>query len=273
MKSIWTAGVALLVAGALAGAVERRTGMQCEERADRACEIREMHMASTGSLEVDATPNGGIHVQAWEQNDILVRAKVEAWGASNEEARNTLGQVKVKAERGSVGASGPGSGMSGWFDHGPKWSVTYEVFVPVKQDLELKSVNGGVHVEGVRGRMKLETVNGGLDLAQVAGRVDGETVNGGVHVRLSGPKWDGEELNVHTVNGGVTLELPESYNASLKAETVNGGMHSDFPGANVTKAGAFGIGPKTMEQKLGEGGAPIHLETVNGGVHVQRKTA
>ena len=273
MKSLWTAGLAMVVAGALAGAVERQSGMKCEERPDRACEIREMRMPPTGALEVDATPNGGINVQAAENNEIFVRAKVEAWGASKEEARDTLGKIKVKAEKGSVSAVGPGSGVSGWFNNGPKWSVSYEISVPAKQDLELKTVNGGVHVQGVHGNMKLETVNGGLDLAQVAGRIDGETVNGGVHVRLTGAKWEGEELNLHTVNGGVTLEVPESYNASLKAETVNGGMNSDFPGAKVTKNGAFGMGPKTMEQKLGDGGAPIHLETVNGGVHVQRKSA
>ena len=121
--------------------------------------------------------------------------------------------------------------------------------------------------------MKLETVNGGIDLTQVSGRVKGETVNGGVHVRLAGKKWEGDELNVQTVNGGVTVEIPDGYNASVKAQTVNGGVSSDFPGATITKSGPFGVGPKTLEQKLGGGGAPIHLETVNGGVKVQRRTA
>ncbi len=59
----------------------------------------------------------------------------------------------------------------------------------------------------------------------------------------------------------------------MSSQTVNGDVSSDFPGATITKSGLFGIGPKTLEQRLGEGGAPIHLETVNGGVRVQRKTA
>jgi DUF4097 and DUF4098 domain-containing protein YvlB len=116
-------------------------------------------------------------------------------------------------------------------------------------------------------------VNGGIDLTQVSGRVKGETVNGGVHVRLAGKKSEGDELNVQTVNGGVTVEIPDAYNASVKAQTVNGGVSSDFPGATITKSGPFGVGPKTLEQKLGGGGTPIHLETVNGGVKVQRRTA
>ena len=178
----------------------------------------------------------------------------------------------MNAAKGSVSATGPKQ-ESGLFGNGQGWSVSYEVFVPAKQDLNLRSVNGGLHVQEVRGAMKLETVNGGIDLTQVSGRVKGETVNGGVHVRLAGKKWEGDELNVQTVNGGVTVEIPDGYNASVKAQTVNGGVSSDFPGATITKSGPFGVGPKTLEQKLGGGGAPIHLETVNGGVKVQRRTA
>ncbi len=273
MNSLWTAGMAVVILGALANAVEPATGLRCEERADRACEIRESRMPATGSLDVDATPNGGIHVKAWDKNEIYVQAKVEAWGNSKDEARARLGQVKVNAEKGSVRATGPKQWESGLFGRGQGWSVSFEVYVPSKQDLALRSVNGGVHVQGVRGSMKLETVNGGIDLTQVSGHIEGETVNGGVHVRLSGKRAEGEELNVHTVNGGVTVEIPDAYNASVKAQTVNGGVSSEFPGATITKSGLFGIGPKTLEQRLGEGGAPIHLETVNGGVRVQRKTA
>ena len=244
-------------------------------------------------------------------------AKVEAWGYSKQDARARLGQVKVNAERGSVRASGPSQWVSGLFGNGPGWTVSYELFVPSRQDLTLHSVNGGLHVQDVRGAMNLDTVNGGIDLARVSGHVEGKTVNGGVHVRLSGRKWEGEELSVHTVNGGVTVEIPDAYNASVSAQTVNGGVQvrlsgrkwvgeelnvhsvnggvtveipeaynasvsaqsvnggvsSDFPGATITKSGPFGVGPKTLEQRLGEGGAPIYLDTVNGSVRVQRKTA
>jgi DUF4097 and DUF4098 domain-containing protein YvlB len=171
----------------------------------------------------------------------------------------------------SVRATGPRQ-ESGLFGSSPCWSVSYELFVPSRQDLSLRSVNGGIHVQDVRGAMNLDTVNGGIDLARVSGHVEGKTVNGGVHVRLFGKKWEGAELSVHTVNGGVTIESPDAYNASVSAQTVNGGASSDFPGATITKSLPFGLGPKTLEQKLGEGGAPIHLETVNGGVKVQRRT-
>jgi len=259
----------MLALGALAGAIEPKNGMTCgEERANHVCEIRESRMSAGSRLDVDAAPNGGIHVIAWDKSEILVRAKVEAWGESKSEAQSTLSQVKVIADNQKVHSTGPKeSGHHSW-----GWSTSFEIFVPAKIDLGMETVNGGIGVDGVSGAMKLETVNGGIHLTQVAGRIKGETVNGGVHVELSGAHWAGEGLDVQTVNGGVTLAVPDSYNAEIKANTVHGGVNSEFPGAKITK-GQWGVGPNTLELSLGSGGAPIKLETVNGGVHVQRRTA
>ncbi len=269
MRYVYTAGLAMLALGVSAGAIEPAHHMKCEdERANRACEIRENHMSAGSRLDVDAAPNGGIHVIAWDKKEILVRSRVEAWGESKSEAESTLHQVKVVAEGEKVRSSGPKeSGHHSW-----GWSTSFEIFVPARIDLGMETVNGGINVDGVSGAMKLETVNGGIHLAQVAGRIKGETVNGGVHVELSGAKWDGEGLDVETVNGGVTLALPDSYNATIKANTTHGGVNSDFPGAKITK-GQWGAGPNTLELTVGSGGAPIRLETVNGGLRVQRRAA
>ena len=44
----------------------------------RACEVRDSRLpAPVGPLTVDATPNGGIRVEAWDQADVLVRAVVQ----------------------------------------------------------------------------------------------------------------------------------------------------------------------------------------------------
>jgi len=269
MRQVYAAGLAVLALGALAAAVEPEGRMKCDEaRSNRACEIRENHMSAGGRLDVDAAPNGGIRVTAWDKKEILVRSKVEAWGDSKSEAESTIAQVKVVAENQKVRTTGPKeSGHHSW-----GWSASYEIFVPARIDLGMETVNGGINVDGVSGSMKLETVNGGIHLARVAGRVKGETVNGGVHVELSGSKWDGEGLDLQTVNGGVTLAVPDAYNATIRANTVHGGMNSDFSGAKITK-GQWGAGPNTLDLSLGSGGAPIKLETVNGGVRVQRRAA
>jgi DUF4097 and DUF4098 domain-containing protein YvlB len=145
------------------------------------------------------------------------------------------------------------------------WSVSYEIWAPSKTDLRLSSTNGGLEVEGIRGRLDLETTNGGISLQAVSGDVNAETTNGGINVDLTGRRWDGVGLNARTTNGGVKLYVPDGFNADLEASTTNGGMDFEFP---VTIQGRLN---KRITTKLGDGGPPIRLETTNGGVTVRRR--
>lgn len=268
MRTASALGAAFLFCAALATGQERR--LSCDERGEgrnhRVCEMREMNVAAASKLTVNAAPNGGIRVSAWDRKEILVRARVEAWGDSAEEAKARLAEVNVSTAGATVKASGPkSSGMARWGEQ--KWSVSYEIFTPRQMDLALESVNGGISIDGVGGVLAFKTVNGGVSLAGVNGTVKGETVNGGVSVEMAGAKWDGAGLDVKTVNGGVKLTLPGSYQANVEARTVNGGLSSDFEGA--VREGK--PRPRRMSLTLGAGGAPVKLETVNGGVSIRRK--
>jgi DUF4097 and DUF4098 domain-containing protein YvlB len=143
--------------------------------------------------------------------------------------------------------------------------VSYEIWAPAKTDLRLSSTNGGLDVEGIRGRLDLETTNGGISLLAVAGDVNAETTNGGINVDLEGSRWDGAGLTARTTNGGVKLRVPEGFNADVEAATTNGGMDFEFP---VTIQGRLN---RRITTKLGNGGPPIRLETTNGGVTVRRR--
>ena len=225
----------------------------------RSCAIREQTFPGTGRITVDGGVNGGASVKGWLRNDILVRAKVEAWGDTDAEASMLAGQVRVETAGGQVRASGPDSaGHNGW-------AVSYEIFVPQTSDLNIKTHNGGITISDVRGRLEFDAVNGGVHLKRIAGDVSGSTVNGGLHVELAGNSWEGRQLEVSTSNGGVTLSMPESYSAHIQTETVNGGIQSDFP---VTVQG--NLRPNRLDFNVGSGGPLIHVSTTNGGVKVKR---
>lgn len=253
-------GTALLLLPA-GFAQEPAKKLACTESRDsrpRQCEMREMTIGTTGRLEVDAAPNGGISVAAWSRAEVLVRAKVETWGEAK------LGDVRVNATPGRVIAEGPKS--MGWRDSG--WSVSYEIFLPERTDLDLRSVNGGISVDGVRGELKARTTNGGMTLAAVGGKVNAQTTNGGVNLRLAGRGWEGESCEVTTTNGGVNVEIPENYAARLVASTTNGGLKSEVPNAKVEKGRWTG---GTMELSAGGAGPVIKVTTTNGGVTVRHK--
>ena len=271
LRTFSALGAAFFLALAIAPAQDKK--LACDDRSDgasrqnRVCEMRESTMVVNGKLNVDAAPNGGIRIAGWDKNEILVRAKVEAWGDSGAESSDRLREVRVVTSGDSVKAEGPKS-MGLWGGGGnQKWSVSYEVFVPKKIDLKLGTVNGGINVADVRGNMNFQTVNGGVTLARTAGRVKGETVNGGVNVDLAGTTWEGEGLELETVNGGVTVTVPAAYSANFHAGTVNGGLNTDFEDATIQGKS----GPKKLDLKLGSGGPTVKLETVNGGVRIRRK--
>lgn len=232
---------------------------RCRSQSSRPthCEVREYTLAAGAPLHLDARPNGGISLEGWDQNRVLVRARVQASAPTEAEAREIASAIEVRAEGARVSSRGPER-----MGNGRGWSVGYEVFVPRRSDVTAETRNGGISVAGVRGKLDLETANGGISLADVGGAVRGRTVNGGVSVRLDGAQWDGEGLELSTTNGGVSLALPEAYSADLRLSTVNGGVSGDLVGT---------VSRGTVESRLGAGGATLRISTTNGGIRVARR--
>jgi putative adhesin len=224
----------------------------------RQCEVREMTWPGSGTVAVDAAPNGGIEVTAGSGSAVHVEARVTASADDEAEARELVSAVHLRTS-GTIAAEGPRTSGHSW------WSVSYRLTVPARTDLDLRSHNGGIALAGVRGRTEFTTTNGGVTVRDAGGAMHGRTTNGGVKVALSGTQWDGEGLDLTTTNGGVTLEVPEDYNAHLETGTVNGGVRLDFP---VRVQGRIG---KELSTDLGSGGPTIRATTTNGGVTVRRR--
>lgn len=224
------------------------------------CEVRDSTMGA-GPLHVDAGQNGGIHVEAWDRNEVRVRAIVQGNARSEARAREIAGQVQIQSGGGRVYATGPDLERREW------WSVSYRINVPRKNDLDLNATNGGITINGVHGNLRFDTTNGGVRLNEVGGFVRGETRNGGLNITLAGSRWDGDGLDVETSNGGVNLAIPDGYNAELETRTVNGGLSIDFP---VTVQGELSS-RRGITTTLGSGGPPVRVRTTNGGVRINRR--
>jgi DUF4097 and DUF4098 domain-containing protein YvlB len=232
------------------------------DRLIRNCEIREQTLApSGGTIAIDGRQNGGVSVKGWDQNQVLVRARVQTGAPTAEEAKSLAGQIRIETSGAKIFASGPESRK----DY--HWDVSYEVFVPRRADLSVETQNGGIVIADVNGRIDFTALNGGVVLKRVGGAVRGSTTNGGLVIELAGDRWDGESLDVSTTNGGVIMSVPENYSAHLQTGTVNGSVSVDFP-VNVE-----GKLKKQVAFDLGSGGAMVKAMTTNGGVHLKRLNA
>ena len=143
--------------------------------------------------------------------------------------------------------------------------MDYDLKVPVQARLKgIENVNGSVEIEAVRGEVHAETVNGHLAAKGLAADARLETVNGAIEAAfdsLAGVK----SVSLQTVNGAVQLHLPANANAEVSASTVNGSIKADSPLAAKKN---WPVGSELRGQ-LGQGGAHIKLETVNGSIRVR----
>lgn len=260
------AALCLAASAALSQGDGERPSLACRDNDNsysdsraRTCQVKEQTVAAGGTLNVDGAMNGGIAVKGSQRSDILVRYKIQTQAATQAEADNLASQVRVTTAGGQVRAEGPEQG------HNSHWSVSYEIFVPTRTDLSLRTHNGGISISDVRGQVSFEAQNGGVSLRRMGGNVTGHTVNGGLSVELAGSNWEGEGLNVKTSNGGLSVSVPENYSARLETGTVNGRLQVSPSIAEVARDA------RQLALDLGSGGTSLRIFTTNGGVTIKRR--
>ncbi|MBA3890526.1 MAG: DUF4097 family beta strand repeat protein [Gemmatimonadaceae bacterium] len=212
----------------------------------------------TSAISIDGGNNGGARIIAWDRDSIAVFALIQAHARSSGDAEAIARDIRISTERGriraDVGSTGRNEGAS----------VSYHVYVPRRMDVTARTRNGGISVDGVSGTLDLEANNGGLSIKGAGGDLRGRTTNGGITLTLAGSRWEGRGADLETRNGGVSVVIPERFNARLEASTVNGSFNIDFP---ITMQGRIG---RHIEATIGSGGPTVRAVTTNGGVRIRR---
>ncbi len=142
--------------------------------------------------------------------------------------------------------------------------VHFSVRVPRGVTFAGRTVNGSIDAQDLDGPVDVSTVNGGIE-ATSRGVVRAETVNGSIRAAMGDGAWTGP-LAFTTVNGSITVELPEGTNADVRGSVVNGDITTDFP---LTITGKWG--PRSMKGTIGSGGRQLELETVNGAIKLRKR--
>jgi hypothetical protein len=235
----------------------------CERgwNSDRArfCELRTYTIAAASKISVDGGDNGGVAFIGENRRDVKIVARIQTSADDDATATEIAKQIRIFTDGGTIRSEGPSQrGHRGW-------SVSYDIYVPNKTNLEAITQNGGISAEQIQGEMTLEATNGGIHLTDVGGNVRARTTNGGVHADLSGTTWQGQGLDLQTTNGGATVNVPRGYNAQLETGTTNGGMQVDFP---ITVRGSL---TRHISTQLGSGGPTVRVITTNGGVHIAER--
>ena len=91
-----------------------------------------------------------------------------------------------------------------------------------------------------------------------AGKAPTETASGGAAAAETS-----KAATAETTNGSLVVAVPSDLQAEIEAKCLNGNFYSELP---ITMESTQR--PREIRGKLGEGGVPIHLRTVNGRIRL-----
>ena len=163
----------------------------------------------------------------------------------------------------------------------PNRAVNFEIEVPVRANVVLKTVNGGdIVVENIDGDLDVHNINGGITLNGVAGSVLAVTTNGRVRATLTRVAAQ-KDMTFTSLNGDVDVTLPPSTKANLRLRSDHGDVYSDFdvqqsasPPAvqeNTRGEGRYRIlRTRSVVGTINGGGPEFELRTFNSNVYVRK---
>jgi hypothetical protein len=139
--------------------------------------------------------------------------------------------------------------------------VHYTIKVPAGATVRFTTVNGGIALAGLTGRIFAETTNGGVTARGVEGSIEASTTNGGVDVELS--RVDEAGVRLECTNGGIKLRLPSDAKANITASVTNGGISAEGLSLQTTESSR-----RRLEGRLNGGGPNIRIQGTNGGIRI-----
>lgn len=142
--------------------------------------------------------------------------------------------------------------------------------VPRGTIVQIKLESGTVELSGIDGPLNVKLEGGTIDVAGAGESVDVETRNGNLSVAMAQVPFEGS-VRMRTENGDLTLTLPATASAMVKARTSSGDITTaglDFRNPRLTPDAAG----SDFRGQLGQGGATIDLRTENGTITLNEGT-
>jgi hypothetical protein len=225
-------------------------------------------VAAGGRFEL-INVNGRITAESTDGKDVVVEGKRTAKGRTDEAAKELLGKLEIREEVGgsTVRVESRPPRTSGFGGHEIEWTVK----VPKGLTVDLRTINGGVRLDGLSGEIHAKTTNGGVKGQNIIPEtIEASSVNGGIEFELGAPLDSTDSVEISTVNGGASLQMPSESKATITARAVNGGVRvNDLDIKQDEDAHEFER-KRRLNGTLNGGGAKVNISTTNGGIRISR---
>ncbi len=230
----------------------------------------------TGKAEVRVeTSDGSVNVRAGDNDAIDARVGTSGWRIGPEGVKVIEHQTGNRVE------------LEVHLPHF-NWnmgnrSVRIDLTVPRESNLDIRTSDGDVSAEGVKGELRLSTSDGNVRATSLEGALNASTSDGTVTAdgrfdRLSLKSGDGridakvnpgskmaEDWYVRSGDGDVTMRLPGNFAADLSLHTGDGHIQLGFP---FTVTGT--MRESDIHGKLNGGGQTLSVRTGDGSIHLEK---
>ena len=137
--------------------------------------------------------------------------------------------------------------------------------LPRQVSLSLNDINGQTSVGEIEGPIYMNDINGGVGVKQAAEYAEARDING--HLAITIVRLGSRGIRLVDINGGVELRFAEDLNADLTVDDLNGGVYGEMT-SNMTVQGK--MDRSSFRARIGNGGTPISVTDVNGGLQLAR---
>lgn len=226
---------------------------------------------------------GGVRVQTGESDKIIVSISESRSAPDQALFDLSLERLTVDINADSGGVSMIVGDRDRWHrsDPCPGCRVDYQFDIRVPPDaiIDVGTVmDGRVDVSGVTGIVSASNVNGSVSVEGIENCAAISSVNGRIRIQFDiAPQRD---CKIETVNGDITLNVPDNTSLDITADLFNGEIKSDFPVDPLSY-------PATVEHleedgrsiyrihklsgvRIGAGGPTYSVASINGDVRIRR---
>lgn len=246
---------------------------------------------------------GDVVVRGWDRDSLRVQARHHSRTRVN--VRTTPAGVRVSAsnERGPQGSvdyeilapTWMPVRVEGHFNFVTIDGVQAEISVDTTRGdivvtggngVTVKSVQGSITVQKAAGRINLSSVSEGIAISGTSGEISAETVSGSIvlgdmrataveagtisgNITYAGSVANQGRYRLTSHSGGITVEVPESSNATFAVRTYTGGFNSNLPVKGDGDARDVQRGRRVVFT-LGTGSAEFELESFSGGIRLRK---
>jgi len=234
-------------------------------------------ISGRAELRVDAN-DGSVVIRTWDRKEIEARVTTTQWKiptdvqVADHQAGDFV-ELEVRMTRRHTFSINLGNR-----------SIRVELHVPRELRSDIRTGDGSITAEALRGETHLSTGDGRIDATALDGSLEAKTGDGRIHVAgrfdvlnlhtgdgsieadiASGSKMT-SEWSVRTGDGHVTLRIPTGFSAYLDVHTGDGHIQSDLP---VTVSGTR-LNEHELRGNLNAGGPALIVHTNDGSIRLER---